>query len=159
MKKLNVSILIVMLITSISAFAYILPAAQTTFKKMYPKASDVAWSQNGNYYLADFMMNGFEKNVWFDGQANWAMTQTELGSLDQLTPVVYNAFVSGPYANGIVEDVTFVEFPKWQAIIVIKVGKDNVDLKYQVFYTPSGILLRARNVSYMHDILGPSTFL
>lgn len=159
MKKLNFSILIVMLITSTSVFAYILPSAQATFKKMYPKASDVAWSQNGNYYLADFMMNGFEKNVWFDGQGNWAMTQTELGNLDELTPVVYNAFVSGPYANGAVEDVTLVEFPKWQAIIVIKVGKDNVDLKYQLFYTPSGILLRTRNVSYMHDILGPSTFL
>lgn len=159
MKKLNFSILIVMLITSTSVFAYILPGAQATFKKMYPKASDVAWSQNGNYYLADFMMNGFEKNVWFDGQGNWAMTQTELGNLDELTPAVYNAFVSGAYANGTVEDVTLVEFPKWQAIIVIKVGKDNVDLKYQLFYTPSGILLRTRNVSYMHDILGPSTFL
>ena len=48
---------------------------------------------------------------------------------------------------------------KWQAIIVIKVGQDNVDIKYQLFYSPQGMLLKTRNVSYMHDILGPGTFL
>jgi hypothetical protein len=52
-----------------------------------------------------------------------------------------------------------VEFPKWQAIIVIKVGQDNVDIKYQLFYSPQGMLLKTRNVSYMYDILGPGTFL
>jgi hypothetical protein len=28
-----------------------------------------------------------------------------------------------------------------------------------LFYTPKGILLKTRNVSYMYDILGPGTFL
>ena len=74
------------------------------------------------------------------------MTLTDLVSLDRLTPTVYNAFVSGPYANWVVDNVTMVEFPKWQAIIVIKVGQDNVDIKYQLFYTPQGILLKTRNV-------------
>ena len=83
------------------------------------------------------------------------MTQTDLVSLDRVTPTVYNAFVSSPYASWVVNDVTMVEFPKWQAIIVIKVGQDNVDIKYQLFYSPQGMLLKTRNVSYMHDILGP----
>ena len=89
----------------------------------------------------------------------YGSTQTDLVSLDRLTPTVYNAFVSGPYANWVVDNVTMVEFPKWQAIIVIKVGQDNVDIKYQLFYTPQGVLLKTRNVSDMYDILGPSTFL
>ena len=89
----------------------------------------------------------------------WQMTQTDLVSLDRVTPTVYNAFVSGPYASWAVNDVTMVEFPKWQAIIVIKVGQDNVDIKYQLFYSPQGMLLKTRNVSYMYDILGPGTFL
>lgn len=99
------------------------------------------------------------KNVWFNTQAQWQMTQTDLVSLDRVTPTVYNAFVSSPYASWVVNDVTMVEFPKWQAIIVIKVGQDNVDIKYQLFYSPQGMLLKTRNVSYMHDILGPGTFL
>ena len=52
---------------------------QTALKKMYPKADGIAWSQDGGYYCADFMMNGYEKNVWFNAQGQWQMTQTEIG--------------------------------------------------------------------------------
>ena len=158
MKKF--SLLTIMLFLSVSIFAIAPPSiVQAAFKKMYPKASGVAWSQDSGYYCANFVMNGFTKSVWFNAQAQWEMTQTDLVSLDQLSPTVYNSFVAGPYASWVVDDVTMVEFPKWQAIIVIKVGQDNVDIKYQLFYTPSGKMLRKRNVTYMHDILGPSTFL
>ena len=156
MKK--ISFLAVILLLSVSAFAILPPGnIQAAFKKMYPKANGIAWSQDDGYYCANFVMNGFTKNVWFNTQAQWQMTQTDLVSLDRVTPTVYNAFVSGPYASWVVNDVTMVEFPKWQAIIVIKVGQDNVDIKYQLFYSPQGMLLKTRNVSYMHDILGPGT--
>lgn len=104
------------------------------------------------------MMNGYEKNVWFNAQGQWQMTQTEWGDTDELSATVYNAYASGPYSGWQVEDVTYVEFPKWQPIIVIKVGQQNVDIQYQLFYSPNGTLLRTRNVSYMDDILGPGTF-
>lgn len=160
MKKYNILAFILLSLLSISAFADTPPGnVQTTFRKMYPKAKDTAWSQDDGYYCANFVMNGFTKDVWFNTKGQWEMTQTDLVSLDRLSPRVYNAFVSGSYASWVVDDVTMVEFPKWQAIIVIKVGQDNVDIKYQLFYTPQGMLLKTRNVSYMHDILGPKTFL
>lgn len=160
MKKLKGLAVILLMIFAISAFADTPPNnVRTTFVSMYPKAKDVAWSQDDGYYCANFVMNGFTKNVWFDGKGQWQMTQTDLVSLDRLTPAVYNAFVAGPYASWVVNDVTMVEFPKWQAIIVIKVGQDNVDIQYQLFYTPRGMLLKTRNVSDMYDILGPGTFL
>lgn len=149
----------VSLLFSLSTFAYVPPGVQATLKKMYPKANDIAWSQDAGYYCANFVKNGFTKNVWFNGNGQWQMTQTDLGSLDQLSPAVYNSFISGPYSSWVVDDVTMVEFPKWQAIIVIKVGQDNVDIKYQLFYTPQGVMLKTRNVSDMYDILGPGTFL
>ena len=159
MKKFNIWTVALLLIISVSTFANTPPGnVQATFKKMYPKANDIAWSQDDGYYCANFVMNGFTKNVWFNTQGQWAMTQTDLVSLDRLSPAVYNAFVSGSYASWVVDNVTMVEFPKWQAIIVIKVGQDNVDIKYQLFYTPQGVLLKTRNVSYLHDVLGPSTF-
>ena len=145
MKKFNIWTVALLLIISVSTFANTPPGnIQSTFKKMYPKANDIAWSQDDGYYCANFVMNGFTKNVWFNTQGQ--------------SPAVYNAFVSGSYASWVVDNVTMVEFPKWQAIIVIKVGQDNVDIKYQLFYTPQGVLLKTRNVSYLHDILGPSTF-
>ena len=156
----RISFLAVIWLLSVTAFVILPPGnVHTNFKKMYPKANGVAWSQDDGYYCANFVMNGFTKSVWFNAQAQWQMTQTDLVSLDRVTPTVYNAFVSGPYASWVVDDVTMVEFPKWQAIIVIKVGQDNVDIKYQLFYSPQGRLLKTRNVSYMYDILGPGTFL
>lgn len=157
MKKCT--LVMVMLFLFISVFAYTPTSVKAALKKMYPKASGIAWSQDDGYYCANFVMNGFTKSVWFDGQAKWQMTETDLVSLDQLSPRLYNAFVSGSYASWEVNDVTMVEFPKWQAIFVIEVGQDNVDIKYQLFYTPQGVLLRIRNVSDRYDILGPGTFL
>ena len=98
MKK--ISFLAVILLLSVSAFAILPPGnIQAAFKKMYPKANGIAWSQDDGYYCANFVMNGFTKNVWFNTQAQWQMTQTDLVSLDRVTPTVYNAFVSGPYAS------------------------------------------------------------
>lgn len=156
MKKF--SVWMALLFFAITTFANTPPGIQAALKKMYPKANGIAWTQNGGYYRANFVMNGFTKNVWFNDKAQWQMIQTDLVSLDRLSPVVYNAFVSSVFADGIVETVTMVEFPKWQAIIVIEVSKANVDLKYQLFYSPQGVLLKSRNVSDMYDILGPSTF-
>lgn len=105
MKK--ISFLAVILLLSVSAFAILPPGnIQTAFKKMYPKANGIAWSQDDGYYCANFVMNGFTKNVWFNTQAQWQMTQTDLVSLDRVTPTVYNAFVSSPYASWVVNDVT-----------------------------------------------------
>ncbi|WP_455586924.1 PepSY-like domain-containing protein [Bacteroides sp.] len=160
MIKLRFGVLIAILITATSAFAGYAPGkVQAALKKMYPTANDIAWSQDDGYYCADFMMNGLEKNVWFNAQGQWAMTQTELVSTDRLSPAVYNAFSMSNYDDWEVLDVTYVEFPKWEPIIVIKVGQANIDIKYQLFYTPKGELLRTRNVSNMYDILGPGTFL
>ena len=160
MIKLKFGILLAMLAVTTTAFAGYSPAnVQAALKKMYPDAKDIAWSQDDGYYCADFMMNGLEKNVWFNTQAQWVMIQTELISTDRLTPPVYNAFAASNYAAWEVLDVTYVEFPKWEPIIVIKVGQPNVDIRYQLFYAPNGEILRTRNVSDMYDILGPKTFI
>ncbi len=79
MKKINIGAFVLLLLISISAFADTPPGnVQTTFKKMYPKAAGIAWSQDGGYYCANFVKNGFTKNVWFNTQGQWVMTQTDL---------------------------------------------------------------------------------
>lgn len=60
MKKFN--IMAVLLLFSISVLAIVPPDnVQATFKKMYPKTNDIAWSQDDGYYCANFVMNGFTK--------------------------------------------------------------------------------------------------
>ena len=100
MKKFMICAITLFLLLSTSVFGDTPPGnVQATFKKMYPKANGIAWSQDDGYYCANFVMNGFTKNVWFNVRGQWVMTQTDLVSLDRLSPAVYNAFVSGPYAS------------------------------------------------------------
>ena len=50
MKKINIGVFLLLLLLSISAFAGTPPDnGQVTFRKMYPKANDIAWSQDDVY--------------------------------------------------------------------------------------------------------------
>lgn len=101
MSKLKFSFLVLMLMVSVSASADWAPAdVQAALKKMYPTADGVAWSHDESYYVADFLMNGFDTKVWFDGQAQWVMQQTDWETMDEVPPAVYNAFAASEYSGG-----------------------------------------------------------
>lgn len=125
MKKRCYSICVILwvLITTLSA------TSPTTFhialKKIYPHATNVSWSQQGNYYVASFIQNGFEKEVWMNGNAQWVMTNTDLQTTDQLTPNVYNDFTLSPYAMWTATNVNLIEFPKRTTLYVITVNLNN----------------------------------
>ena len=160
MNKLKISFLIWMLMVSVSVFADYAPAnVQAALKKIYPTADDIAWSRDEGYYEADFMMNGFDTKVWFNSEAQWVMKQTDWVTMDEVPPAVYNAFAASQYSGEMVQNVTWVQFPEWQAIVAVEVGMANLQTKYQILFTPNGEILRVRNVTYTYNPLGASTFL
>ena len=160
MNKLKLSLLIGMLMSSLSVFADYAPAnVQAALKTMYPTADDIAWSRDEEYYVADFMMNGFDTKVWFNADAEWVMKQTDWVTMDEVPPAVYNTFAASEFSGDRVQNVTWVQFPRWQAIVAVEVGRSNLQTKYQILFTPNGEILRARNVTYIYNPLGASTFL
>lgn len=160
MNKLKLSLLIGMLMSSLSVFADYAPAnVHAALKKMYPTADDIAWSRDEEYYVADFMMNGFDTKVWFNADAEWVMKQTDWVTMDEVPPAVYNTFAASEFSGDRVQNVTWVQFPRWQAIVAVEVGRSNLQTKYQILFTPNGEILRARNVTYIYNPLGASTFL
>lgn len=135
------------------------PAAfSAALKKMYPQAREVAWNQQGNYYVATFTLNGFEKKVWMNANAQWVITNTDLQTADQLTPSVYNDFTLSQYSTWTVNDVNLMAFPKRAPLYIITVNQDNSVSTYQLFYALDGRLLQTRNVSYISPALSPDVF-
>ena len=135
------------------------PAAfSAALKKMYPQAREVAWDQQGNFYVATFTLNGFEKKVWMNANAQWVMTNTDLQTADQLTPSVYNDFTLSQYSTWTVSDVNLMAFPKRAPLYIITVNQDNSVSTYQLFYALDGRLLQTRNVSYISPALSPEVF-
>ena len=88
MKKFKFCILAGLLaLLSVSAFAEgRLPAnIQTAFQTLYPQATDVEWEQMAGCYVAEFIADGQEIDVWFNKQAEWVMTETDVESLEKVT--------------------------------------------------------------------------
>lgn len=79
---------------------------------MFPGVKNVTWEQEGAYKVADFYYDGFEKDVWFNGKAEWAMTQTEYNqNITALPEPVQAAFASSQYATWWVDEVDGYERP------------------------------------------------
>ena len=143
---------------SISA-GYAPTLVQNALKTLFPSVQTVGWSIDHGYYAAGFKYNGFNTKIWFTPQGRWKMKQTDWQVLDEAPDAVWHTFSFGPYSTDNILDVTLVEFPNQKAQVVIHIGIDNAQTEYQLFYLMNGELINARNVTYMNDILGASTFL
>lgn len=141
-------LLLVVWMIGMTSFAILPSAFHKALKKRYPAATEVAWSQRGNFYVATFTQDGFEKKVWMNPNAKWVMTTTDLQTTDQLPSQVYNAFTFSNYSQWTVTDVDLVEYPKYPTIYIITVNLDNAISTYMLYYSPTGQLVNVRNISY-----------
>ena len=160
MDKFRFIFLSIMLQASMSISAGYTPTlVQNARKTLFPSVQTVGWSIDHGYYAAGFKYNGFNTKVWFTPQGRWKMKQTDWQVLDEAPDAVWHTFSFGPYSTDNILDVTLVEFPNQKAQVVVHIGIDNAQTEYQLFYLMDGELINARNVTYMNDILGASTFL
>ena len=160
MDKFRFILLSIMLQASMSISAGYAPTlVQDSLKSLFPSVQTVGWSIAHGYYVAGFKHNGFNMKIWFSPQGRWKMKQTDWQVLDEAPDAIWHTFSLGPYSTDNVLDVTLVEFPNQKAQVVIHIGIDNTQTEYQLFYLMNGELINARNVTYMDDILGATTFL
>lgn len=148
-----------LLFFSVSTFAVELPAkVQAAFQKMYPQATDVEWNQMAGCYVAEFIMDDQEIDVWFDKNAQWVMTENDVESLEKVPLPVAEAFMSSTMASMRLRDVRTITFPKRPAVIVIEVEEYNSDEEFQLFYSPDGKLQQSLNVSELGGEIYPGLF-
>ena len=160
MKKLRFYLLASLLLTfSIAVFAEGLPSkVETTFKKMFPKASNVEWEQIGESYIAEFIMNNNEVDVWFKTDGQWIMTSNDVESLEKLPDAVKATFMKSDWASMRLRDVRIVTFPNHDPVILIEVEEYNSDVEYQLFYATDGELIKDLNVSELGGEIYPELF-
>lgn len=160
MDKFKITLLAAMTAICISASAGYAPTlVQDSLKRLYPHIETVGWSTDDYFYVASFQNNGFNTKVWFDTHGHWVMKQIDWQTMDQVPMPVYHTFTFGNYSTDQVDDVTLVEFPNDPSQIVILISPPNSLTQYQLFYSPEGELINARNTTNMNDILGITTFL
>lgn len=148
-----------LLLVSASAFAKELPAKiQAAFEKMYPQAVNVGWEQMAGCYVAEFVMDNREIDVWFDENAQWVMTENDVESLEKVPAPVAEAFMESIMSSMRLKDVRIITFPKHPTIIVIEVEVYNSNEEFQLFYSPDGKLQQQLNVSELGGEIYPGLF-
>ena len=90
---------------------------RSEFKSMYPDARDVEWDSEYGYWVVSFELGTRpdvkECEAWYDVNANWLRTETEMFERD-LPKAVKDALESSEYASPYlqIDDVDYVETPK-----------------------------------------------
>lgn len=112
---------------------------QEAFDTRYPNVSRVDWEQNGQFYEAEFVDNGYENKAWFTPDGTWVMTEYDL-RFTQLPQAVQDAFKAGVYASWKVDDVDKIEKADTSVIYVIEV--ESAGKEYELTYLEDGTLIR-----------------
>ena len=85
-------------------------------------------------YVAEFIADGQEIDVWFNKQAEWVMTETDVESLEKVPAPVAEAFMSSTMTGMRLRDIRIITFPKHPTVIIIEVEQYNSDEEFQLFY-------------------------
>lgn len=161
MKKFRFGFLAsLLLLISVSMFADDnLPAKMgTALKKMYPNATNVEWERMADCYVAEFIIDNEEIDVWFNNDAQWVMTETDVESLEKVPTPVAAAFMNSTMAEMRLTDVRIITFPNKPTVIIIETEQYNSDEEFQYFYAPDGTLLQSLDVTELGGEIYPGLF-
>lgn len=132
-------------------------SVQAALEAKYPAINKVEWEKKSSYYVAEFRDNGVDTEVWFDSNAVWCMTETDLRTdLNVLPGLIKNAFETGQYADWVVDDIDKYERPDrtFYLIEIEKSGQRDRDL----FYAEDGTLLKDAEDSGNDEVLPNISF-
>lgn len=113
---------------------------ENAFLAQYPEATGVKWEMKSGYYVADFRLNNAEAEAWYNAQAVWQMTETDVSYAD-LPQQVRSAFEAGEYAEWKIDDIDKLESLGMETVYIIEVEQGEVE--YDLYYSPDGVFIKA----------------
>lgn len=113
------------------------PAVQTTFKQMFPNATNVLWSEKNDYGIANFLNNNTPSMAWFNQQGVWYLTETSVLTT-AIPEVITEAIGQSDYKNWKVADASHLDRKDMVPAYVIEVTANNK--VEDLYYTEDGYL-------------------
>ena len=116
------------------------PIFTQALESQYPDAGWVEWEKKYGYVVAEFWHNGSELNVWYDSDASWEMTETDLGrDKSKLPTAVVDTFENSGYASWNIDDLDMYSRPDG-TYYLIEIEK-NGDRDRDLYFSEQGTLL------------------
>lgn len=117
-------------------------AVKTTLKSMFPNAYFVEWEMEAGYIHAEFTYEGNEKDVWFDMDGKWLMTETDIRA-SKIPAAIKTALTQTKYADWRIDDVDYIEFYNADPVYVLDVEKGESEVS--LYFAPDGTLKQEKN--------------
>ncbi|MDL2305822.1 PepSY-like domain-containing protein [Bacteroides sp. OttesenSCG-928-D19] len=118
----------------------------------YPDATRAEWEKKKTYYVADCWSGKKDLEVWFNENAEWLMTETELARTE-LPTAITDALKATNYADWRIDDVDMLEYTNSSVVYVVEVEQKNKEI--DLYFSPAGELLKEVDVTYSDDTHWP----
>ncbi len=125
--------------------------AKMALENMYPEATNITWSQKGEYAVANFSLpasrvkDDNNLTAWFDNGGRWYMTETDI-LFSELPEAVQADFNASEYNSNSwqLEEVDKLEREGVETIFVIEVEKkeNGVEQEVDLYYSSDGVLVK-----------------
>jgi hypothetical protein len=97
-----------------------------SFEARYPSATEVAWSVEDGYYVADFRMNAQTASAWFGTNGEWTLGKIPTSYHGQVEPVVAEAFSHTTYADWEVKVAYILDRKELVPVYTISVSNNHI---------------------------------
>ena len=124
---------------------------KTAFTDLYPNATRVSWEREGQFYVADFWRQEYnaESEAWFNPDAVWKMTVTDL-YYNRLPEAVQQGFQASEYATWSVDDSDMVERSTTEDAVLYVLDVESGRQEYDLVFSPEGVLMVAQPHTNKH---------
>lgn len=116
------------------------PQIVNVLTSKYPTAERVEWKMKHDHYVADFYLDGIEREAWISTTGEWVMTESDILFKD-LPAAVQTAFQATEYKDWKIDDVDMLERVDMEPVYVIEVEQGNRE--FDLYYAADGSLIKA----------------
>lgn len=115
-------------------------AITKAFAEKYPDAQRISWENKHGYEVAEFYLDKYDTEAWFDNQGKWILTETEI-PLSILPAAIRDDIAAGPYAQWVVKnEVDKIERPDTPTLYIVEVEKGEQEM--DLYYMENGVLIK-----------------
>ncbi len=113
---------------------------QIELAERYSAAKNVKWEKEGDYMKAEFLDEfNQEVEVWYDWNANWVRTKTEM-FFNNLPDHIRKAYQNSPYAQWKIDDIEFIQKVDEESYYILDVEKG--EQEYKLYITEKGVIFQ-----------------
>ena len=129
-------------------YSFVSETTKEAFKSDFPNARLVEWEKKKIYYVADFYVDKYEMEAWYDDTGRCIIVEKDI-LYEELSSSIQKALSESAYSDWLIDDVDEYTREGYEAIYVIEVEQGETEIN--LVYNKDGVLLKEIKESGGHN--------